>query len=235
MMASSAGEAAVSGVSLVDMINVVIINIFAARAAGGAVVTAQLLGRGCRDVACQSAGQLLNIVAVISLLFSGVMLLFRVQIPRLFFGAIAPAVMENCLTYLVISAFSYPFLVLAQLSIPGYGQFQSLLAGPPFHECSQYRRQCALNFWFQPRGGGQSPVNGGINAFYKAKNAFLHSKRIFLLLLQTGVYQIPNPGMNIGLLIIQHMLGIKYANVPIRINHNIAAGRAAPAKFTDGS
>ena len=60
VMVSSAGEAAVSGVSLVDMINVLIINIFAALATGGAVVTSQLIGARKPQRACQSAWQLVG-------------------------------------------------------------------------------------------------------------------------------------------------------------------------------
>ena len=41
MMVSSVGEAAISGVSLVDMINAVVLTLFAALAVGGAVVTSQ--------------------------------------------------------------------------------------------------------------------------------------------------------------------------------------------------
>lgn len=116
MMVSSVGEAAVSGVSLVDMVNVVVINIFAALATGGAVITAQFLGRKRQDLACKSAGQLLLIVLGISLLMSVLMVLLRAPLLRLLFGSIDAAVMQNALTYLVISACSYPFLALYNAS-----------------------------------------------------------------------------------------------------------------------
>ena len=45
VMISSVGEAAVSGVSLVDNINILVINITAAMATGGAVVAGHFLGQ----------------------------------------------------------------------------------------------------------------------------------------------------------------------------------------------
>ena len=57
---SSVGEAAISGVSLVDMINYLILNIFAALATGGAVITSQFLGAKKPGEASRSAGQLKN-------------------------------------------------------------------------------------------------------------------------------------------------------------------------------
>ena len=59
MMVSRCGEAAISGVSLVDMINNLIIVLFAALATGGAVVVSQYLGAKERGNADKSAGQLL--------------------------------------------------------------------------------------------------------------------------------------------------------------------------------
>ena len=59
MMTSSIGEAAVSAVSLVDSINILIINVFTALATGGAVVSGQYLGQKKEDYACKSADQLI--------------------------------------------------------------------------------------------------------------------------------------------------------------------------------
>ncbi|MCB6365109.1 MATE family efflux transporter [Intestinibacillus massiliensis] len=116
IMVSSVGEAAVSGVSLVDMVNVLIINVFAALATGGAVVSAQLIGAKERERACHSAKQLLLIVSVISAVVMALCLLFRTPLLRLLFGQIDPDVMRNARVYFLLSALSYPFLAVYNAS-----------------------------------------------------------------------------------------------------------------------
>ena len=112
VMVSTVGEAAVSGVSLVDMINNLMINVFAALATGGAVVAAQYIGHKEERRACESANQLLVVALTASLLLAGLCLLFNRGLLRLFFGSIEPAVMESAMTYFALSALSYPFLAV---------------------------------------------------------------------------------------------------------------------------
>lgn len=112
MMISSAGEAAVSGVSLVDMFNNLIISVLAALSTGGAVVVSQAIGAKNRDGACRSARQLLYTACGIALLIMVFVLLSGRIILRLFFGRIEPDVMRNAVVYLMISAFSFPFLAV---------------------------------------------------------------------------------------------------------------------------
>lgn len=112
MMISSAGEAAVSGVSLVDMFNNLIISVLAALATGGAVVTSQCIGAGRREEACQSARQLVFTEAAITIGISVLVLLFHRQILGLFFGQIEADVMQNAIIYLIISVFSFPLLAV---------------------------------------------------------------------------------------------------------------------------
>ena len=112
MMISSAGEAAVSGVSLVDMFNNLIISVLAALATGGAVVTSQCIGAGRREEACRSARQLVFTEAAIKIGISVLVLLFHRQILGLFFGQIEADVMQNAIIYLIISVFSFPLLAV---------------------------------------------------------------------------------------------------------------------------
>lgn len=112
VMVSSAGEAAISGVSLVDMINNLIIAIFAALATGGAVVTAQFIGGKKKEKACQSAKQLLLIALFISVIVTILCILSRRALLTLLFGSIEEDVMQNALTYFVITALSFPFLAI---------------------------------------------------------------------------------------------------------------------------
>ena len=111
-MVSVVGEAAMSGVSLVDMLNVLLINLMAALATGGAVVTAQMLGARDRDGARESVRQLLIVSMILSLVLMVTVLFCQRPMLRLLFGSIEQDVMDSALTYFSISAISYPFIAL---------------------------------------------------------------------------------------------------------------------------
>lgn len=112
MMVSSAGEAATSGVSLVDMINNLLINVFAAVSTGGAVVASQFLGQRNPKKACEAADQLVLVTGVIASALAVLSIVFRRGLLDVLYHGIEPDVMKNALIYLVISALSYPFLAI---------------------------------------------------------------------------------------------------------------------------
>ncbi len=112
IMVSSAGEAAISGVSLVDQINILLIQIFAALATGGAVIVSQYIGRGEKEQAKSSAKQLTLISFYTACIITAVCLLLCPQILKAIFGSVENDVMANCKTYFYLSAASYPFLAL---------------------------------------------------------------------------------------------------------------------------
>lgn len=112
MMVAAVGEAAVSGVALVDSISLLIIQILAALATGGAVVCAQYIGKKQSGQACRAAGQLIVITTACSLVFSSIAFLGNRHLLGLIFGQAEDAVMRNAETYFWITALSYPFLAL---------------------------------------------------------------------------------------------------------------------------
>lgn len=111
-MVSYAGEAAVSGVSLVNMFNTVFLYLFSALAAGGAVVVSQYIGSRDRKNGSLAAGQLVMTAAVFSAAAMAVCLILNRQLLRLLFGEVDRDVMEACVTYLQISAYSYPAIAI---------------------------------------------------------------------------------------------------------------------------
>lgn len=111
-MVSYAGEAAVSGVSLVNMFNTIFIYLFTALASGGTVVVSQYIGSKNRENANAAAGQLLMISVVISIGIAAVCLFWKVQILSVLFGEVESEVMESCIIYLKISAYSFPALAV---------------------------------------------------------------------------------------------------------------------------
>ena len=112
MMVARVGEAAVSGVSLVDSINVLLIGLFGALATGGAVVTSQYLGRKDEKNACTSAEQLIAAILVVSLAVMAIALVFRKPILTLLFGNVEADVMMNAQIYMIITSLSFPFLAV---------------------------------------------------------------------------------------------------------------------------
>lgn len=112
VMIANVGEAAVSGVSLVDGVMILFINVFAALATGGAVIAGQYLGQKNRRQASESATQLVWFSTIIAL---GVMVLVYVGkgfILHTVFGKIDDDVAGYANTYLLIVAASIPFMAL---------------------------------------------------------------------------------------------------------------------------
>lgn len=112
LVVSYAGEAAVSGVSLVNQFNTIFIYLFTALASGGAVVISQYIGRKAMDAAGESASQLLLFSAIFSALISAFVLVGNEGMLRLMFGKVESDVMQACIIYLRISAYSYPALAV---------------------------------------------------------------------------------------------------------------------------
>lgn len=112
VMVSSLGDAAVSGVSLVDMLCNVLLSLFAALATGGSVVAAQLLGAQRQKEACRVSNQLVLVSLGVSLAIMAPLLVFRRGLLEVMFDSVEANVMSSALTYLEITALSYPLIAL---------------------------------------------------------------------------------------------------------------------------
>jgi putative MATE family efflux protein len=112
VMVSGAGEAAVSGVSLVDTLNILVINIFSALATGGAVVAARYLGNKNEEKACRAANQLLLSITVLSSVVMIISLIGNRALLQLIYGKIDTEVMNHAVTYFYLTAISFPFLAI---------------------------------------------------------------------------------------------------------------------------
>lgn len=116
IMIASVGEAEMSGVSLVDMINTLIINFFTGLATGGAVIVAQFVGQKNKKRSSDCATDLLILSFLFGTVVSCVMLFVKAPLLRLMFGAIKPDVMSASVKYLTYSAVSYPVIAVYSAS-----------------------------------------------------------------------------------------------------------------------
>lgn len=109
---SFCGEAAVSGVSLVNQFNTIFIYLFTAVVSGGAVVISQYIGSRNPAMAGRASSQLLMFSTLFSMVIGLLVLVGNEYILRAMFGRVEPEVMDACITYLRISAYSYPALAV---------------------------------------------------------------------------------------------------------------------------
>lgn len=112
VMVSQVGEAAISAVSLVDTVNVLLVNAFAALATGGAAIAGQYLGRREREKAGHAGAQLLLFMMEASLLITLVFYLARGFVLDVVFGQVEPDVAAYANTYYLIVEASTPFLAV---------------------------------------------------------------------------------------------------------------------------
>jgi putative MATE family efflux protein len=112
IMVAWVGEAAVSAVSLIDTIMVLLINIFAALGTGGAIIAGQALGRKKPEEGCEATEQLVLVAAISSTVIMALVYIFKSFILHVVFGKIDVPVMSNCNTYLLIVTASIPFLAI---------------------------------------------------------------------------------------------------------------------------
>lgn len=113
-MISSSGVAAVSAVSMVDSLNIFLINVFIAVATGGTVIVAQYKGNGNQKMMSNAAGQAVSAVTLLSVIISLLVFVFHAPILNLLFGNAEVEVFQNAKVYLIGSCISYPLIALFQ-------------------------------------------------------------------------------------------------------------------------
>ena len=110
LMVATLGEAAVSGVALVDAVNNLIIQVLFAVTSGGTVVCAQFVGAKDEKSASRAGGQIFLLTISAMLLIMGVFLAGKTVLLGRMFGRVEADVMRNSSTYLSLTALSFPFL-----------------------------------------------------------------------------------------------------------------------------
>ncbi|GHU35638.1 MATE family efflux transporter [Clostridia bacterium] len=115
IMVSSAGNAAIGGVSLIDQISILLINLFAALATGGAIVAGQYLGAKEKDGAANAGRHLMIVVFALSVVITGACLLLNSQIISVF-GKLEKPVTDSAQVYFYITTCSFPFIAMFNAS-----------------------------------------------------------------------------------------------------------------------
>ncbi len=112
MMVSNVGSSAISAVSLVDSINVLVIQVFSAMATGATIICSQFLGRGDERRTNKAARQVVLTMVVISVTLTILLISCRSWLLGFIFGQVESEVMADAKVYFLITVLSYPFIAL---------------------------------------------------------------------------------------------------------------------------
>lgn len=129
-MISSAGVAAVSAVSMVDSLNIFLVNVFIAVATGGTVIVAQYKGSGNKLMVSKTGTQAISAVTIFSVLISVLVIIFHIPALNILFGKAEADVFQNAKIYLIGSCISYPFIAIFEAvcgSLRGVGETKPCL------------------------------------------------------------------------------------------------------------
>lgn len=165
IMVARVGEAAVSGVSLVDTVMLLIINIFTALATGGAVIAGQYLGRKDPKTGCEATAQLFNFTFLFSIFimilgyFGQNVILYHV------FGKIEPGSHEGQSYLPADRPVFHPddrHVQCGSRDLPCYGKFQCRNEDLTSHELHQCIRKRTFNLRIPPRCRGRCDPDGRV-------------------------------------------------------------------------
>ena len=152
VMAASCGEAVVSGISLVDSICVLLIGLFTAMASGGAVVAAQYMGHGDKEMVGRASNQLFLAVGGVALLFMTIALIWNKGLLALLYGNVEADVMNAARIYFYIVAVSFPFLGIYNGGAALFrGRFQGVHESVIGGKSGKYCRKCDPDLWCRDR------------------------------------------------------------------------------------
>ncbi len=112
IMVSGVGESAVSGISLVDSINILLIGVFTSLATGGYVLISQGLGQKDKEKSCNYSVQMILLMVIISIVICTFSVILNNQALSFMYSDVEKDVMDNAVTYFYLTACSFPFLAI---------------------------------------------------------------------------------------------------------------------------
>ncbi len=192
MLLSHVSESALSAFSLVDNLNLLLMQVFMAVGAGGSIIAAQYIGKRDRQGAEGAANQTALMVVGISVFIAAIAIIFNKGILQLVYPAVNPEIMGYSRQYFLLCALSYPAYAMYNGGI-GLLYAQGLSKLSMFTSVAMNLAKIGLNFLFinifhmQVQGAGLATIisrligAGMVIVFLRDLHIPIHFSRPFKL------------------------------------------------------